>query len=170
MTPLTKAMRNELARDPAITALLGSSTTWPTWIFLDKPSVKFENSQKCLIVISTYDNMWTPMNLHNTMEFPTVQIDIWADPTRGTDSSVRVEDAEEKINAVHKLVLKHFHTVDMARPGGGMLNWGTQAQVDSKTGIWVAGSHLTYGPLIRDVKDVQGALVGSYRYGVNLLS
>lgn len=170
MTPLTKAMRNELARDPELTALLGSSTTWPTWIFLDKPSVKFENSQKCLIVISTYDNMWTQMNLHNTQEFPTVEIDVWADPTRNPDNSMKVDDAEDKITAVHKLILKHFHTVNMSRPGGGMLNWGTQAQVDAKTGIWVSASHLIDGPRINDVTNVQGAKVATYRYGVNLIS
>lgn len=169
MTPLTKAMRNELARDPELTALLGSSTTWPTWIFLDKPEVKFENSQKCLIVVSTYDDMWASMNMHNTQEFPTIMIDVWADPTRNPDKSVKVDDAEAKITAVHKHILKHFHTVNMSRPGGGMLNWGTQAQVDTKTGIWVNGAHLVEGPRIRDVANVEGAKMGSYRYGVNLI-
>lgn len=170
MTPLTKAMRNELARDPELTALLGSSATWPTWIFLDEPEVKFENSQKCLIVVSTYDDMWAQMNMHNTQEFPTVVIDVWADPTRNPDKSVKVKDAEEKINAVGKLIMKHFHTVNMSRPGGGMLQWGTQTQIDNGTGIWVSGSHFIDGPRTNRVSNVEGALMGSYRYGVNLIS
>lgn len=169
MTPLTLAMRNELARDAELTALLGSSPKWPSWIFVDKPSVQIENSGKSLIVLQAYEP-WSNMNMHNTMDFPTVIVDIWADSKRNADNSVQVEDAGLKIDAIHKIVKKHFHTVNLSRPGGGALQWGTQAQITSNTGVWVGGSHLIDGPRDGGVPNVAGAAVASYRYGVNLIN
>lgn len=170
MTPLTKAMRNELARDTDLRALLGSSPKWDSWIFLDKPEVKIEGTGKSLIVISTYDQTWATSNMHNTMEFPTIMIDIWCDPTRNTDLSVRVEDGEDKMTAIHKLVKKHFHTVDTGNGSGGILQWGTQTQVDNMQGVFVAGSHLVDGPRTNQIANVPGGMMGSTRYGVNLVS
>lgn len=169
MTPLTLAMRNELARDPELQALLGSSTKWPQWVFVDKPQVKLENTEKALIVISTY-RPWAGMNLHNTQEFPTVIVDIYADPTRNSDNSVQIEDAELKIAPIAKIVKRHFHTVNMSGPNGQALQWGTQAQVDANQGQFVSGSHLVDESEATDLPNIQGAQVASYRFGVNLVS
>lgn len=169
MTPLTFAMRNELAKDPSLAALLGSSTKWPQWVFMDKPSVAIENTGKALIVVLPYEP-WASMNRHNTQQFPTVIVDIWADPTRNADKSIMTDDAEMKIDAIEKLVLKHFHTANLDLPGGQTLHWGTATQVSSKTGVWVNGSHLIDGPRYRDVANVPGAKVASYRFGVNVVS
>lgn len=169
MTPLTLAMRNELARDPEMRALLGSSPKWDTWIFVDQPEVKIENTQKCLIVLDVYEP-WASQNLHNTMEFPTVIVDVWADPTRNPDNSVKVDDAELKIDRINKVLKKHFHTANLSRPGGGFLQWGTQEQIDSGTGVWVNGSHTLDGPRYSEVANVPGVSVASYRFAVNLIS
>lgn len=169
MTQMTLAARNLLAQDTALTPLLGRSVTWSTWIFEDNPQgVRVENTQKCLIVVGE-DRGYTSPNEHNTMRFPRLIIDIWADPTRNEDRSVKVNDAKDKIEAIAKLVNNHFHTVDPGTPQGNIRQWGTAEQIAAKTGVYVAGSvrreELSFSP----IKDSEGSFMGRLIYGVNLI-
>lgn len=167
MTTLSLAARNLAAQDPAVTALLGSSTNWATWIFSDQPYVTIENKQKVMVVITENGNHSSP-NLHNTMRFPRMLVDIWADPTRNSDNSVKTPDAKDKIEAVVKVLNRLFHTVDNSDSRGMPLIWGTQAQIASKTGVVVLGSTQLNGPEFSPVSDSNGAWMGRVTYGVNL--
>lgn len=169
MTALTLAARNQLAQDTALTALLGKSALWDTWIFDERPiGVKIENTQKCLIVVNEEDQADAP-NDHNTLLFPSMIVDVWADPTRNDDKSVKVYDAKNKIEAITRLIDRHFHTVDMGTPEGGVLIWGTAEQVTAKTGVVVAASARRSGPTYSPVRDSEGSFMGRLNYAVHQL-
>lgn len=169
MTSLSLAARNQLAQDTELTALLGKSLTWDTWIFDERPiGVKIENTQKCLIVVNEEDQADSP-NEHNTLLFPSLVVDVWADPTRNDDKSVRVYDAKNKIEAISRLVNRHFHTVDMGTPQGGPLIWGTAEEVAEKTGVVVAASARRSGPTYSPVRDSDGSFMGRLVYAVHQL-
>ncbi len=174
MTTLTYAARNLLAQDTAVTALLGRSTKWDTWIFADQPFVKLENTQRVLIVI-TEQGQWQAPNPHNTARFPRMVVDIWADPTRNEDHSVQKYDADDKIEAVQKVIDRHFHTVnldvdsqDPAYLGvkGMPRIWGNAEEIEERTGLVVTGSQRLDGPDLSDISNGNGGRMGRLVYGV----
>lgn len=169
MTSLSLNVRNQLARRVSLTALLGSSAHWTTWIFDQRPiGIKVENTQKCMIVVNEFRPFTSP-NEHNTMRFPQITIDIWADPTRNSNLSVKTYDADNKIEAIAKEVDAVMHTVDRGTPSGMPIIWGTQAQELAKTGSVIAGSERLDGPDYSDVKDSEGTRMGRLIYGVHLV-
>lgn len=170
MTKLSLGIRNFLAQDTALKALLGRSQSWDTWIFSDDPvGVKVESTQKCLIVI-TENGLWTPPNAYNTQRFPRIFVDVWADPTRNTNGSVKISDAKDKIEAIVAVVDSHLHTVDLARPDGMPWIWGTAEQISNKTGVVVSGSQHLDGPDYSPIRDSEGSFMGRVTYGVNVVS
>lgn len=169
MTTLTLAVRNLLAQDVALKALLGRSQSWDTWIFSEEPmGVRIENTQKCLIVITENSNYDSP-NEHNTMEFPRLLVDIWADPTRNADRSVKISDARTKVQPILRLVNKHLHTVHPSAPNGMPYIWGTAAEISAKTGVIIGGSRFLSGPEFSPVRDSEGSWMGRATYGVNVI-
>lgn len=167
MTDLSLAVRNLLAQDIELTALLGKSASWDTWIFDEKPvNVRIENTSKCLIVINESDP-WTSPNQHNTLKFPTILVDIWADPTRNPDKSVQKFDAKSKIERIQDFVDHHLHLVDPGDASGGPQVWGTPTQISAKTGVVVTGSQRLSGPVYSPIRDTVEAWMGRYTYGVN---
>lgn len=167
MTDLSLAVRNLLAQDTGLTALLGKSQSWPTWIFDERPvNVKVENTGKCLIVINE-GPQWTEPNQHNTMKFPTILVDIWADPTRNTDKSVKMFDATKKIEDIQDFVDKHLHLVDPGDASGNPRIWGTAQQIATKTGVIVTGSFRRSGPEFSPIRDAEDAYMGRLIYGIN---
>ena len=169
VTKLTLDIRNTLAQDLTLTTLLGKSQTWATWIFDESPvGVRIENTSSCLIVVSE-DDQYTSPNAHNSMEFPRVFVDIWADPLRNTDRSIRVNDATTKIKNIQRLVDKHLHLVSPSGPLGAPVIWGTASQILAKTGTVVAGSTRLSGPRFSGVRDSEGTIMGRLVYGINLV-
>lgn len=167
MTQLTLAIRNLLAQDEDLKALLGKSASWDTWIFSEEMiGVKVENTSRCLIVVAEEDT-WTSPNEHNTMRFPQVFVDIWADPTRNADKSVRTLDAKDKIEAIQPLIDRHLHLVDGGTTEGLPRVWGTAEEIATKTGIVVTGSQRLTGPRFSPIRDSEGSWMGRYTYGIN---
>ena len=166
MTDLSLALRNYLARDPELRSLLGRSASWDTWIFDKKPvNVRIENTSRCLIVINEVGT-WSGRNDHNTMKFPRIQVDIWADPSRNEDRSVLVFDAESKIEKIQKVLDKHLHLVNVDTEVGLPFIWGTEQQIISKTGKVVFSSKNLTGPDLSPVVDSEGTLMGRMTYGI----
>lgn len=173
MTALTLAIRNELARIEPLTALLARSASWDTWIFDQRPvKAAIEGTQKCMIVVSQ-GGSYTGANDSNTLRFPQVHIDIWADPTRNMvaeDRPVKVYDAESKIEKIFPYVDAFLHRVDRGTPSGDLLIWGTTDEVATKTGVVVAGSLRLSGDIeYSPVRDSVGTMMGRITYGVNVL-
>ena len=164
MTRVTMAVRNLLAQDTDLRALLGSSQHWDTWIFDSKPYVRLENKSKALIVINE-DGQWAQPNQYSTQRFPRLLIDVWADPTRNDDLSVKRDDAQDKIEAITALVNKHLHTVSLHIDGHPII-WGTADEMANFTGLMVMGSSWLTGPTYSPVSDAQGAWMGRSAYAL----
>jgi hypothetical protein len=167
MTLLSLAARNLLAQDDRFREWVARSQSWDIWIFDTKPVMaKFENNSKCLIVINEGDP-WTSPNEHNTLEFPSLVVDIWADPDRRADKTILRDNAKDKIKAVARIVNDHLHRVDPGGPDGGYMIWGTAQEIDTKTGVLVSESKRLSGPVFSPIKDAEGAWMGRYTYGIN---
>lgn len=168
MTDLSLALRNYLAQDAELRALLGRSVSWDTWIFDESPlNVKVEGTSKCLIVINE-QGTWTSPNGHNTMRFPQLIVDVWADPTRNADRSVQKLDAKTKIQDIQTVLDRHLHLTDPATSAGMPYIWGTAAQVAGKTGVVITGSHRSSGPNFSPIRDSEGSWMGQLTYDVNV--
>jgi hypothetical protein len=177
MTQLSLDARNLLALDVELRGLLGRSKTFDTWIFDQKPRVTLEGTQRVLVVLNE-DGVHDQMNAHNTMQFPRLLVDVWADPSRLPDGSVQQDDADDKIKNVTKLLDRHFHTVNLDVPPGtndlyGLPGyprvWGTATQIKSVSGSVVLGSRRLSGPDFSDVQDGNGARMARLVYAVNTI-
>jgi len=181
VTDLSLAAQRILVQDPAIleSALVGSDAMWPVgWVFPDKPGVVIENTQLCAIVLWE-DSPWTDPNPHNTVEFATLVVDIWADPTRNPDKSIKLDNAQDKIKRVAKTVTENFHLVEPGVPAGaaaylgqpGMARvWGTPAQVAARSGIVLVSSVQSAGPQWNPMSNNPGGVRGRYRFNVSYIS
>lgn len=154
MTSLVSAVVQELASRPSLTTLLGHDSNWPTWIFEYKNQVVIENTQKCMIVVNT-SGAWQPANSHNTMKFPRLVVDVWADPTRNPDKSMKFDDAEDKIEAVGDELIKILHIT------GHQTHYFSDVRINGST--WLDGWYD-----IRPMKDNPGGKMGTFYFGVSL--
>lgn len=166
MTKLAYAARNFLAQQSSVTSLVGTDTQVGEWLFVNVPEATVENSSTCLVVIYTEDG-WGA-NQHNTARFPTLVIDIWADPTRNPDRSVRWRDADLKAEAVYLAIDKHLHRVSNSEPGGASVIWGTAEEIANKTGVRIISSSRVNEPSSRPAFDDQGAVIWTVRYDVSI--
>lgn len=169
MTNLALATRNMLAQQPSVRGLgvLGRSTKWSDgWIFADKPFVVIENTGRALIVI-TQAGSWQTSNPHNTMKFPRIRVDVWADPDRNPDKTPKEYDADDKIQEVFKHIDSFLHTVNLDEPGGKTRIWGTASEVATKSGVTILSSQRLDGDIeYFDVADGNHARMGTMYYGV----
>lgn len=161
--------RNWLAQQPSVTALLGSDDIWDTWIFSGEPQRRIENTQRCAIVIFV-DDAWSPANAHNTLSFPRLVVDVWADPTRDNVSkAIKKQDAKAKVHSVYKAVDKFLHTVNMDNGQGGVIQWGSPSDLAAdRASRIISSARLDGFPSFSPVKDGNGAWMGRVRYGVTL--
>ena len=167
MTRLSLAVRNTLAQDPRLQELVAKSPSWDIWIFDEKPVMaRFEGNGKCLVVINEGEP-WTDPNEHNTLLFPSLIVDIWADPDRKPDKTVLRDNAKDKIQAIARVIDTHLHRVDPGGADGGFIIWGTAEQISTKTGVLVTESKKRSGPVFSPIGDTDQAWMGRYVYGVN---
>lgn len=173
MTAFTLAARNLLVQDPDIRANVGSSPHWATWVFEDHPMVLLEYSQTCLIVISE-NGTWSAMESGFNVRYPLFRVDVWADPTRNPDNTVKAYDATDKIEAIFPFLQRHFHPTNTGVPPdapafmgspGGMRRWGTPEQMVVGKGVTLLNCELRAGPIYSDITDVDGGVMGRFEYG-----
>lgn len=88
-------------------------------VFQYRPWVDMEGSSGTCCVVSN-DGGWAAPNIQNTLRFPRLAINVWADPIR--DSTSNVTDPGEVMRrayATYKAVDKHLH-----RTGGPEVMFG----------------------------------------------
>lgn len=164
MTHLSLAARNTLAQDTALTDLIAKSTMWDTWIFDERPvGARFESNGKALVVINEVGTYTSP-NEHNRLQFPMLRVDIWADPDRKPDKTVLRDNAKQKILDIARQIDYTLHNV--AGASSGWYVWGTEDQIDARTGIYVVRSQRLGGPDFNPIEGAEKAWMGSYTYGV----
>lgn len=99
--------------------VLGSYPDGTPYLFQHRLWTEMENSQSTAAVLMR-DGGWTGPNQHNSLHFPRLTMDIWADPLR--DAGNNVTDPGEvyrRINRAFKVIDRHLH-----RPQGGEQWWG----------------------------------------------
>lgn len=166
MTKLVYAAVNFLVQHPSVTSLVGVDDLGDPMIYANRPEATIENTQTSMIVI-TSDSGWGA-NDHNTARFPILYVDIWSDPTRNPDNSVRRKDADLKIEDVYEAVDKLLHRVNNSEPGGKSIMWGTEEELEARTGVRIISSTRQNEPDIRPAFDDEGALIGRIRYDVSI--
>lgn len=110
-----------LQAQPAVRAVLGGyEGTDVAWLFQHKMWVDVEGTSSTAAMIGR-DGGWAGANLHNTMRFPMLTMEIWADPIR--DDGKNVVDPGE----VYRRIEATFAVLDsfLHRPQGGEQRWGT---------------------------------------------
>lgn len=115
-----------LSAKPAVLAVLGTfeGSTVP-YLFQRRMWAEMEGSSSTACMIYS-DGGWTSANNHNTLRFPRLSIEIWADPIR--DSTNNVTDPGEvwrRIDHAYMVIDTFLH-----RAAGGEQFWGTVRTVD----------------------------------------
>lgn len=91
--------------------LLGADTAYPAWVFRSsdgKPERNVEGSGKCAIVI-TQTGHWALQNMHNTAQFPTLSIIIYADHSRDDRGRITRKDAGDKCLEIYNRLNPFIH-------------------------------------------------------------
>lgn len=165
MSKLVYAAVNYLLQKSDVTSLLGSDDLGP-WLFANQPEATIENTGDVMVVI-TSTNGWGA-NDHNTARFPVLTIDIWADPTRNPDRSVKRKDADLKIEAVFLAIDKYLHLTNKSVPGGASVMWGTATEIANRTGQRIIESSRQNEPELSPAFDDEGALMGRFSYNAQI--
>lgn len=162
MTDIVKDVQVELQNAPGIAALvaeglIGKDTGFTKgWIFDSNLFVRMENSQKCSIVVS-YAGGWNAPDSDSQTYFPAVYVDIWADPTRNADNSVKVQDARAKAFRVYEQVKKVLHLTRRSENGHPVRFNNTV----------ISSSEILGEPELEKVSDGDGAYMMRLRVGIS---
>lgn len=153
MSDMVVAARRYLAAQPGLTALLGSDATYSTWIFRWRPYVEVEHSGKAAVVVSRRPG--GAPNRHNHMDWPQLQVEIFADEDRNAQGNpANAAKAEDRCQAVFAELDKYLH-----RPEKGALMWDT---------LRVLSSERNGGIDITEVPGGDGLVRGLVAYDVSL--
>ncbi len=105
--------------EPSIQAVLGAYQTGKPWLFAHSPYVNVEGTQSTAAIFS-YAGGWAGANDYNTVRYPRLSLDIWADCLR--DPLGNPTDFEE----VHRRVMACWDAFDrlLHRPAQHVEYWG----------------------------------------------
>lgn len=79
---------------------------------------RMEGSSKTSVVIS-HDGGWAAPNMHNTLRFPRLVLNVWADPQRDAQKNDVDPWVQRRANRVFEVVDKHLHRIT-----GPEMYWG----------------------------------------------
>lgn len=88
--------------------------------------VPLEGTGKTCAII-THDGGWAGPNLHNTLRFPRLGLNVWADPIRdSTNNIVDPGEVMHRVNHAYEVIDAHLHRV-----AGESQMWGSVRTVAS---------------------------------------
>lgn len=157
---LTRAVSRQLRSVSTLTAMVGTNDEWGPWIFREQPHVSLEGTGTAMIVVSTPNA--SGANPHNTMRFPTLQIEIYVDPPRNDDLNPEgTKNGETPADRAGNV----FDAVDLILhlPAQKPTQWG-----DGNGKIRVLGSRRASGPEVVEVPGGDGMVRCLVRYEVTL--
>jgi len=139
-----------------LTVMLGEFEEFPNqyYLFQYEMGVVLEGTQKAAVVVDQMGS-WASPNVHNSMKFPRLKIEIWVDPIRDPERNfVNRSETRRRMNAIYNTVDRYLH-----RPQGGEQIWGTVRTVDcTRLGE----------PVIYPVGDGDAMLRGQVFYGCSV--
>lgn len=115
---LLSAAQQHLASQAPLTALLGSDTTFDTYIFREELLAPIETTGQAALCL-LQQNQWAEPNVHNTLRFPTLVVEIYVDPTRDSEGNPTTTSVSDRIDSIFRVVDQYLH-----RPQGGEQLWG----------------------------------------------
>lgn len=147
---ITQNLVEFLLTTPEIQALvasgkIGKSTSYPQgFIFEGKPYAKIDNLSHSSIVVISSTSQWSPPRRGSGLEYPLVDIEIWAAPSKGSDGSVAEFDSEDVIDDVYEAIKPYVHLVHRTPANGARFEWGSSS---------IVSSEVIDGPTIRPVTN-----------------
>lgn len=103
-----------------VLAVLGTNPAGKHFLFQSTMWTNLEGTGTTAAVIGRAGG-WTSPNTHNTMRFPRLSLEMWADPIRDSGGNeINRGEAERRIDAAFLTLDTHLH-----RPQGGATWWGT---------------------------------------------
>ena len=111
-----------------------------------------ETTQSSAVVVSQVGS-WAAPNIHNTLKFPRISVEFYADPLRDNGRNYTdLTEVRRRINALYNAVDKRLH-----RPQAGEQMWGSIRTLEcTRLGE----------PVIYEIPNGDGALRGQVFYGV----
>lgn len=160
---LTRDLVDFLLETPEVQQLvadgvIGSSPSYERgYIFEGKPYAPVDNLSFSSTVVIYSKRSWSPPLRGNSLEFPLVEIEIWAAPTKNSDGSQAEYDADDVIELVFKAIKPYVHLVHRSPENGAYFQWGSSK---------IVSSEILDGPVIRKVINGNGAHVAGIGVGV----
>lgn len=147
--------------------LIGSDDNMPEgWIFLGKPYKHVDTlSHQAILVISRGDPWDSPVR-GMSLEFPRLEIDIWAAPSKDSTGDVSEYDADDLIEVIYKAIKPHIHTVHRNYEDGGRFTWGSEVDILEGGGSRIVSSEVIDGPSYRDITSGNGARMARISVGI----
>jgi hypothetical protein len=127
---------------------------WPVaWVFKWKAAATVSGKEGASIVLSQPSG-WSSPNRHNTLEFPRLIVEVYADQSRDAGQGPEFKDAPSRAMDVWRVVDRVLHRVD-----AGAFTWG-----GTDGGIRIVSSTRSQEPQIMEVPDTDGVyrLLTSY--------
>jgi len=115
---LLSAAQQYLAAQSDLTALLGSDSTFDTWIFREELLAPVETTGKAALCL-LQQGQWATPNDHNTLRFPVLTVEIYVDPPRDSEGNPTTTSVSSQIDHLFRVVDQYLH-----RPQGGEQLWG----------------------------------------------
>ena len=141
-----------LLSQPRCVAAVGTTDIGTPLIFQHQLFYPIEGKSTTAAVV-TYNGGSESANLHNTMRFPRIMLELWADPLRNMGrNTVDPGEVWRRINAVFSIFDRALH-----RPQGGTQMWGSVRTISCQR---------MAEPIVYPVPDGDGMMRAATFYGV----
>lgn len=158
---VVRAARNYLAQQASVLTVLGSDSTWDTFLFQDLLLTKIESSGKVACVLKQKGS-WASSNTHNTARFPRLITEFWADPDRDSKHNVVTPlSGKDKIRAAHEVIDSFLNNMS------GQAQWWPS--FGGAGACRIVASKRVEGDLDWfEVPDGDGVVTGTISYAISL--
>lgn len=127
------------------------------YIFEGKPYAKIDNlSRSCTVVVSSTRRWGAPLR-GGGLEYPLINIEIWAAPTKNTDGTIAVYDADDVIEIVYAAIKPYVHIIHRSDNNGAQFEWGKSS---------IVSSEIIDSLRVRSISNAEGHKVGMFGVGV----
>jgi len=160
---ITVSLRNFITTLPVIQQMvadgkIGKDSSMPEgYIFEGRPLYPVEKLNKSALLVISSTSSWEPPLRERSLEYPRIELDIWASPTRDSDGGIEIPDADDLIDDIYKALKPYIHIVHRSKANGAIFTWD---------GVHIVSSEVIDGPEYRNVEEGNGARMARISIGV----